>query len=60
MFVLVSAIIIKNRMDIYDIVSNSTHRQLLGQIIYNQLDYVIRLLTNQGNIILIDIVTYIL
>lgn len=44
-FVLSSSIIIKNKMDIVD--SNANH-QSLRITIYHQLDYVIRLFTNQG------------
>lgn len=47
-FVLVSAIIIKNRMDVKD--SNSI-RQSLRKTIYNQLDYVMRHFTNQGKVL---------
>jgi len=44
-FVLVSAIIIKNRANIND---QNSSRQLLLHTIYNQLDFVFRLFTNQG------------
>jgi len=47
-FVLVSAIIIKNKMDINK--SNSA-RQSISQTMYNQIDYVIRHFTNQGKIL---------
>jgi len=47
-FVLVSAIIIKNRMDINN--SNSSQSQSIFKAVYNQIDYVIRHFTNQGKI----------
>lgn len=48
-FVVVSASIIKNKMDINGGL-NSTP-QSIGHVVYNQLDYVIRLFTNQGKIV---------
>jgi len=42
---MVSAIIIKNKMDID---GSNSNRPSLRQTIYNQVDYVIRQFTNQG------------
>lgn len=47
-FVFLSAKIIKNRMDMYN---SNLNRQSIGKAVYNQIDYVIRLFTNQGAIL---------
>ena len=54
-FVLVSAIIIKNRADIND--QNSSRLPLLHTI-FNQLDFVIRLFTNQGKTLIAKFIVF--